>query len=98
MKPIQTLLLAILCLIAAACKKESNTASIVGKWRLTETYLSVGGPGFWRPVTDKQSAELVEFTAKGTYKNNGMPSFNRYEVTDSVTLVVFSSVNTSMPK
>ncbi len=98
MKHLTTLLLTVCCLLGAACKKESSPSSIVGRWKLSETYFSPGGPSYWHPVTDKKSVELAEFKADGTYSSSNTLAFDRYEVKDSVTLVLFSSVVTTQPK
>lgn len=98
MKHLTTLLLSVYCLLGAACKKESNPSSIEGRWNLTETYTSTGGATDWKPVTDKRLTELVEFKANGVYSSSRKLDFDRYQVTDSVTLVLFSSVVATQPK
>jgi hypothetical protein len=98
MKYLITLLLPGLCLLSAACKKESTPNSIIGKWALTESYFSEGGPGRWRPVTDPKQAELVEFKANGAYSSSKTLAFDRYEIADSVTMILSSSANASQPK
>jgi hypothetical protein len=98
MKNLTSLLLSGLCLLSAACKKDNTPTSVVGKWQLTENFLSIGGPGFWRPVTDKKLQEVVEFKADGVYSSNLVPAFNRYQIADSVTLVLYSSVNKLQPR
>ena len=98
MKKFAYLLLLGVCLLSAACKKQNTSPAIVGKWQLTEKYLSIGGPGFWQPVTDKNLQEVIEFKADGAYSSNLVPEFNRYQIADSVTLVLYSSVNKSQPR
>ena len=95
MKKIQLLLL-LLLLFATACKKsvEPIENSLIGKWTYTEYYISIGGPGEWRPVTPPK--QTIEFRSDGTFipSESFVKEANHFEILDSVT-IKFQPASTS---
>lgn len=81
------------CLLAigfiSSCKKgesEQPDAKLVGKWKLTATVASPGGPGVWYDVPSGQNTYL-EFKANGTLAGDDLASYYAtYVIKDSITL------------
>ncbi len=44
--------------------------SIEGKWKLTEAYISAGGPQYW---TDVEDGEEIEFQGNGSFSSDRYP-------------------------
>lgn len=75
--------------IAGACTKPYNDGrkSIVGSWKLTEYYLSIGGPGEWKPA-DPKHPSFASFNLDNTvdFNYDGKTTRYRYEIVDSVNI------------
>lgn len=61
--------------IAFSCTSENgpiaiDNSDLVGKWKLTEAFISAGGPQFWAAVEDGE--ELI-FFANGTFTSSRFP-------------------------
>lgn len=84
------LTLAIFSLIVFACKKDApaySNGGLIGKWELTEFYVSTGGPGIWVAATDA-TRHTVEFKNDGTFISDGFLYYGAtaYQQTDSVSI------------
>lgn len=67
------LVLPLLSLIHFACKKDAPAYSnegLIGKWELTEFYVSIGGPAIWEQATDA-TRHTAEFKNDGTFISDG---------------------------
>jgi len=79
-------------LVSASCSKPVPEKvpypvnTLIGKWKYTEHYMSIGGPGQWYLVQPPN--QTVEFKADGTFQSAASFSttFSRYEITDSATV------------
>lgn len=61
------LLLAIACENAGNEPLHADESSMVGKWTLTEAYISAGGPQYW---VDVENGEEIIFSENGTFSSN----------------------------
>ncbi|MBS7566160.1 lipocalin family protein [Mucilaginibacter sp. Bleaf8] len=87
MNLIAKLLLLSICILAVACKKDSADAEkLQGRWELTESYQSTGGPGSWYPAAKK--AQIV-FEDDGKLSGDAYSKYVKYAIKDSVTLSFF---------
>ena len=89
----------ILLFFIIACKKDNKVIepienSLIGKWTYTEYYMSIGGPGDWRPVNPPNQA--IEFKPDGRFIpcESFLPATDHFEILDSVT-VKFQPASTS---
>ena len=48
-------------------EKELDSSDLIGKWKLTEAFISSGGPQYWVDVED---GEEFEFFENGTFTSN----------------------------
>ncbi len=77
---------ALLLFIAACSKKQDGTPTnngIIGRWKLTESFMSPGGPGTWSQVPPQQQFS-VQFQENGTFSHSpnffaAESRFDRYE-------------------
>ncbi|RYE27194.1 MAG: hypothetical protein EOP42_19565 [Sphingobacteriaceae bacterium] len=72
----------------AACKKGNNSNALVGKWRETAYYLSIGGPGYWTSVSTKDNTYIM-FNQNGALTGTYYPGSAHYEIKDSVTVTIY---------
>ncbi|MBL7740121.1 MAG: hypothetical protein JNK14_12965 [Chitinophagaceae bacterium] len=95
------LLLSVCFLLLAGCAKKlkpTDRTDITGKWRLTEQYVSIGGPGSWQPFVSLLPV-IVEFHANGEFTYSiGFPKaslqLNRYSFAGN-SLSMSSTLNTN---
>src|SRR4051812_370838 len=85
------------CLLLA-CKKDKTDFSLIGKWRIIESYSGgpMGGCNCWT-VVPSTYAETIEFDLLGHYiikpplLSSQSPCSGRYQVVDDSTLKMTSS-------
>ena len=93
MKKLQFLSI-VLLFFTIACEKSGNKIiepienSLIGKWTYTEYYMSIGGPGEWRPVSPPK--QTIEFKPGGTFIpcESFLKDANHFEILDSVTVKI----------
>jgi hypothetical protein len=91
---LKTILLAMICLVVG-CKKSADTgsltnSSIIGKWKLTESYTDIGGGGAtWQPA-DPNNPSIIEFRQDGTLNitSGSMHSSEQYKVLTDSTMII----------
>jgi hypothetical protein len=94
MKTITKILLLSMVVFGFACKKADSgePTALTGKWKLTERYISTGGPGQWTPATGN---DYVQFANNnGTVSGTVFSDYIRYAIKDSVTVVFFKNDQT----
>lgn len=86
--------------LICACENSSNQAlvplsstSLVGKWQLSETYISPGGPTEWQGV---ENGNIYEFSSKGEYAllntaEEAYVQFGIYRLKDSILELEYTS-------
>jgi hypothetical protein len=90
MKPIKYLIL-LFCITLSACKKDKTVATdLAGEWKLSEYYISSGGPGEWKAAEQKTQ---IKFGSNGTMSGNAYPDRVKYAIKDSVTLSFYDNKN-----
>jgi len=90
-------LLVIVCAVIS-CQKASQTEhnSLVGKWRMTESYADPGdGSGTWHPA-DPAHPGYLEFKTDGTltFTPYNMYSANHYKITSDSTMLFIRATDT----
>lgn len=80
-------------MVAHSCKKGTVDPAhpLIGKWKVTANFISIGGPGTWINVA-KSTNNFVQFNADGSIKGNVFPQYSMYAYKDSVTLI-FTGAN-----
>lgn len=75
------------------CKKDSSNTSLTGKWKETEYYLSIGGPGSWMPFSSNTNY-YVQFNSNGSIEGNAFSGYISYTIKDSKTITLYKQDNT----
>ena len=93
----QTLLLTIVIFFIIGCEKSKQVEnnSLVGKWKLTESYADPGdGSGTWQPA-DAAHPGYLEFKTDGTVTITPYNIYNaeRYKITSDSTLLFIRSTD-----
>ncbi len=81
-----------LIILISSCKKDSNNNNLFGKWKETEYYLSIGGPGFWTPVPPQKNS-YVQFNSNGSLSGNVFSEYVRYTIKNSSTIILYDKNN-----
>lgn len=50
-----------------SCTQDSENSDLNGKWKLSEAYISAGGPQYW---VDVENGEEIEFFESGTFNSD----------------------------
>jgi hypothetical protein len=85
----QILIVAIITLFTAACKKDAVqnpeiNKALIGTWKLNASFLGTGYAGTtWQPVAANDNHTVV-FNANGTVAGNEYPDFYKFAVKDSL--------------
>jgi hypothetical protein len=90
---LRLLILLSLFALIAACMKDATNVPLVGKWQLTGSFASPGGPLVYTPATNNQYAA---FFANGKVETNEFPGCTAYKITGNgmVSLLISNSTTT----
>lgn len=77
----------------SSCKKDSTDNSLIGLWRQTEYYISIGGPGSWKAV-DKNSYNYLQIKKDGTLAGNNYSDYKTYLIKSSTIITFYKADGT----
>jgi hypothetical protein len=77
----------------SSCKKDSSDNSLTGKWKQTEYYISIGGPGSWKAV-DKKSNNYIQINIDGTLAGNSYLDYKTYIIKNSTIITFYKADGT----
>ena len=92
-----------------SCKKEQmqpvvNTGTLIGTWKLVETYYGTGGSGFEYHLVKDSDSEIIEFSTDTHYLNITQNCIGNYTFISDSSIVrlsggcTFSSVKSAFVK
>jgi hypothetical protein len=95
MKTLTNILSITMIVVICACNKEKiDNSSLTGKWKLTQTLISAGGPTQWAAVPAKTNYDYVQYDSDGKLEGTVFPDYVKYAIKDSVTLIFTKNDNT----
>lgn len=89
------LLLLSVLIFSISCDKSDilKENTLEGKWKLTGSYISIGGPQEFRPAS-KKSKDYIEFKTNGEFQGDIFSDYVSYVIKDSTTLQLIKKDNT----